>query len=427
MNVIEQMRADWNRRAREDANYYVAFATMNDEEFLATGARAVGGFEAEFHRLPPAAVGDRRALEIGCGPGRLMIPMSRHFGEIHGVDISDEMVALAKQKLAGTPNAHAHVNSGCDLSLFDDGYFDFVYSWIVLQHIPSKEVVLSYLREAQRVLKPGGILACQLRGVKPIDSELKPGWETWTGCWFSGEEIFEFSSAQEFPLVSISGIDTQYTFTVFRKALGQAAIRPEQVALLAVTAGTNGWRLIPTRGHAAAVSLWLDGFPEDGGLVDFPVVLGNKLQTGCFVAPVSASGGCQFNAMLPKGMEPGPLSVRLSYRGSPITEAHEVEVVTAPPRNPKILLVTDRVNLLAQNRSENDGFQVSIFDVEDPAAVSIAVGGERAESTVVVCEDPIGSTYAFGFPVPPGIRKGANALTVRVGDRQLEAVAVEIV
>ena len=426
MNVIEQMREDWNRRAREDANYFVAFATLNDEEFLATGARASRGFEAELYRLPRASEKNRRALEIGCGPGRLMIPMSKHFGEIHGVDISDEMVALAKQNLAGTRNAHVYVNSGSDLSLFDDGYFDFVYSWIVLQHIPSKEIVLSYLREAQRVLKPEGILACQLRGVRPIDSELKPGWETWTGCWFSAEEIFEFSSAQRFPLVSISGIDTQYTFTVFRKGPGRAVMRPEQVALLAVTAGTNGGRLIPTRGHAAAVSLWLDGFPADGSLVDFPVILGDKLQTGCFVAPVSESGGCQFNAMLPKGMEPGPVSVRLSYRGTPITEAHEVEIVTAPPRNPKILLVTDRVNLLTQNRSENDGFLVSIQDVEDPASVSMAVGGECVGSMVVVCEDPIGSIYAFGFPVPPGTQKGANALTARVGDRELEAVTVEI-
>jgi len=427
MNVIEQMRADWNRRAREDANYYVAFATMNDQEFLATGARAIGGFEAELHRLPRAPERDRRALEIGCGPGRLLIPMSRHFGEIHGVDISDEMVALAKQKLAGTPNAHAHVNSGSDLSLFENGYFDFVYSWIVLQHIPSKDVVLSYLREARRVLKPGGILACQVRGLKPIDSELKPGWETWTGCWFSAEEIFAFSSAQEFPLVSISGIDTQYTFTVFRKGLGQAEIRPDRVAVLAVTAGTNGGRVIPTRGHAAAVSLWLDGFPVDGSLVDFPVMLGDRLQTGCFVAPVSASGGCQFNAMLPKGIGPGPLPVRLTYRGTPISEAHEVEVVAAPPRDPKIVVVTDRVNLLAYNRSENDGFQVSIVDVEDPALVSIAVGGKPAESMVVVCEDPIGSTYAFGLPLPSGIPKGPSALTVRVGDRELEAFAVEIV
>ena len=41
-----------------------------------------------------------RALEIGCGPGRLMKPLSRNFGEIHGVDVSDEMVRLAREREA---------------------------------------------------------------------------------------------------------------------------------------------------------------------------------------------------------------------------------------------------------------------------------------------------------------------------------------
>ena len=76
------------------------------------------------------------------------------------------------------------------------------------------------LLELQRVLKPGGILVCQLRGVSPVATELRPGLETWTGCWFSAQEIVEFAAAQQFPLVSITGIGTQYTMTVFRKRLG---------------------------------------------------------------------------------------------------------------------------------------------------------------------------------------------------------------
>src|SRR5258708_6004617 len=142
------MREDWNRRAKDDANYYVGFGRQrqSEEEFLASAGEIVPRLEAEFFRLPAAPSKERRALDIGCGPGRLMIPMSRHFGEIHGVDISDEMVKLAGHKLAGIPSAHAHVNSGSDLSLFGDGYFDFVYSWIVFQHIPSQNIVRNYLR-----------------------------------------------------------------------------------------------------------------------------------------------------------------------------------------------------------------------------------------------------------------------------------------
>src|SRR5881227_2023381 len=74
------------------------------------------------------------ALEIGCGPGRLLRPLSRHFGEIHGVDVSDQMIALAKERLRDTPNAFPHHSSGSDLSLFPDEKFDFVYSYAVFQH-----------------------------------------------------------------------------------------------------------------------------------------------------------------------------------------------------------------------------------------------------------------------------------------------------
>src|SRR6202043_2917995 len=117
--LLQQMREDWNKRAREDANYYVAFAQekQDDSEFLATANEIVTRFESEFVRLPKAPMEGRRALEIGCGPGRLMIPMSKYFGEIHGVDISDEMAALARQKLTRIVNAHVHVNSGADVSI----------------------------------------------------------------------------------------------------------------------------------------------------------------------------------------------------------------------------------------------------------------------------------------------------------------------
>jgi hypothetical protein len=93
IDVGQRMRAEWNERAREDAHYYVAFGRrdQDDDEFFATAKEIVVSLEAELRRFPPDS--NRRAwraLEIGCGPGRLMKPMSRHFGEIHGVDVSDE-------------------------------------------------------------------------------------------------------------------------------------------------------------------------------------------------------------------------------------------------------------------------------------------------------------------------------------------------
>src|ERR1700693_5514871 len=104
--VLARMRADWNQRAAEDANYYVAFGRrdQDEEEFFATASSVVRGLESDLKRL----AGRDCALEIGCGPGRLMRPLSRHFQEIHGVDVSDEMIRLATERLRHTPNAHPH-------------------------------------------------------------------------------------------------------------------------------------------------------------------------------------------------------------------------------------------------------------------------------------------------------------------------------
>src|ERR1035438_408383 len=102
-NVLDRMRQDWNERAREDLHYYVAFGRreQDDAEFLATAADVVRAMRAELKRLRPPGQprpNGLKALEIGCGPGRLMRPLSGEFAEIHGIDISDEMIRLAAER-----------------------------------------------------------------------------------------------------------------------------------------------------------------------------------------------------------------------------------------------------------------------------------------------------------------------------------------
>src|SRR5260370_2121871 len=174
--VLERMRADWNERAGEDAYYYVACGRgeQDDEAFFSTGSCIVQGLEWDLKRVR----GRDAALEIGCGPGRLMRPLSRNFGEVHGVGVSDEMIRLAKDRLRDTPTAHPHHSSGSDLAMFPDEKFDFVYSYAVFQHIPSREVVFNYLREARRVLNTGAILRCQRNGLPPHAKH----YHTWTGA-----------------------------------------------------------------------------------------------------------------------------------------------------------------------------------------------------------------------------------------------------
>ena len=58
---------------------------------------------------------------------------------------SDEMIRLATEKLVNVPNAFPRSTNGMDLADYEDELFDFVYSYAVFQHIPSREVVFSYL------------------------------------------------------------------------------------------------------------------------------------------------------------------------------------------------------------------------------------------------------------------------------------------
>jgi 2-polyprenyl-3-methyl-5-hydroxy-6-metoxy-1,4-benzoquinol methylase len=100
-----------------DASYYVAFGrrSQSNEDFLAAATGIINDLETELYRLKAEERGNWRALEIGCGSGRLMRPMSRHFLEIRGVDISADLILQARENLLDVPNARLHQSHGTNL------------------------------------------------------------------------------------------------------------------------------------------------------------------------------------------------------------------------------------------------------------------------------------------------------------------------
>ncbi|MBZ5581693.1 MAG: class I SAM-dependent methyltransferase [Acidobacteriia bacterium] len=428
MSLLEQMREDWNRRAREDANFYVAFARrrQDDRDFLASAAEVVGILEQEFVRLPPAPAAGRRALEIGCGPGRLMLPMSRHFGEIHGIDISGEMIAMARERLRDVTQARLHLTGGADLAMLAADYFDFAYSYTVFQHIPDPEIVWNYLREARRVLRPGGVLCCQLRGAPPLRSETEREASTWTGCYFSGEQMATFARDNELHLVSLTGLDTQYMWTTWLKPANHRPPRPA-MALKAVTAANSGETRVPARGRDAVVALWIDGLPAGAHLGNLEVSFGGARTRGCYLSPVSVTGACQMNVRLPGNTPPGAVAVQLCDEGIAAVPAPcSIEVLPPPPRDPKVLSVSDGVNIASCFRIEMGGAKVTIEDVERPEEVSFTVAGRPAEFLQFERKDPVASIYEFAFHLSHKTRLGIQPLVVEVSGRRLPPLQVEI-
>ncbi len=95
-----------------------------------------------------------RALDIGCGNGR-MFPLFKDIGADYvGVDNSINLIKIAKNKFPGTEFV---VGDCLDLP-FENGSFDSGVSLAVIHHIPSKKYQKQFLKEAGRVLKPGGRL-----------------------------------------------------------------------------------------------------------------------------------------------------------------------------------------------------------------------------------------------------------------------------
>jgi SAM-dependent methyltransferase len=96
-----------------------------------------------------------RALDFGCGVGRLAIPLAARCGQVVGVDVSEAMLAEAERNAveAGAANV-AFLPSDDSLSRVD-GTFDLLHSHIVFQHIPPARGVRIFAAMLER-LRPGG-------------------------------------------------------------------------------------------------------------------------------------------------------------------------------------------------------------------------------------------------------------------------------
>lgn len=151
---------DWQDMASHDPLRAISGQKRNwqQEEFLATAKPHVDQlFEvASSIGLPKAY---DRVLEFGCGAGRFLRYFEMRFAEVWGVDVSQDMIDLAKKY---NPRCRFHLNATADLRFFPAGHFDLIYSFLVLQHLPHRSLIEQYLREFIRILKPGGLAAFQV-------------------------------------------------------------------------------------------------------------------------------------------------------------------------------------------------------------------------------------------------------------------------
>ncbi len=168
MPNLARTETEWERNARSNA----LWAVLTDDrqksqhwnvvDFFATGRAEIRLIQEHLLKLGVSLNPTGRFLDFGCGVGRISRVLSEYFEDGYGLDISRTMIEQAEAFAAKDERRARYLrNSRDDLTMFASNEFDFVYSHIVLQHVPAR-CQPKFVEEFIRVLKPGGIAAFQI-------------------------------------------------------------------------------------------------------------------------------------------------------------------------------------------------------------------------------------------------------------------------
>jgi SAM-dependent methyltransferase len=165
-NAKEMMRRDWDERARRDAFLYIASwrSDWDEKSFFDSGEQDYQRLVAPILKELSVDPSNRTMAELGCGAGRMTRAFARYFAAVSAVDISAEMQARAKQYLTDFSNIRWILSDGESLAGLQTASVDFAFSYLVLQHMPNRDVVARAIQEMLRILKPAGAFLFQFNG-----------------------------------------------------------------------------------------------------------------------------------------------------------------------------------------------------------------------------------------------------------------------
>jgi len=202
------MAADWDERARQNAFFYVCkSAAESRAAFEESGRRELEELVLRGLTLPADAV----AVEIGCGMGRLARSLAPRVAKLYAGDVSPEMLARAREFCADRPNVEFLLIDGA-LSGVPSKHADLVYSHLVFQHVPRLKFIRAYVREAHRVLKPGGVFRANVDG-RSRQWYRRMAADSWSGVVLSERRWRRELLAAGFRVEEMTGAGTQYLWS----------------------------------------------------------------------------------------------------------------------------------------------------------------------------------------------------------------------
>jgi SAM-dependent methyltransferase len=415
--TIQRMRADWNRRAQEDARYYTAFGRrkQDDAEFAATASEVLSRITSEFVRLPPhMPMRARRFLEIGCGIGRLMAPLSQFCGEIHGVDIADEMIRMGRERLADIAHAHLHWTRNSDLAALADDSFDLVYSYAVMQHLPHEAPFWRYLAESARVLKEGGVLLQQFNSL----AEDRDAPDTWAGIVVPVDRVLAACADLGLQVLALEGTGTQYTWLTATRRQGRALDHPPaRLFEIRKVTGADAAKCVTAGGPSGFAEIYVAQLPPE--YCDLCRVAGQIAEVPIDVvrsSPLQADGLRQIVLRVPDQVPPGRQKIHLTWNGALLTHPFPVEVEPFRRGAARVLAVTDGIDLLSRERIVSGVMKLWINNLSEPALFRARIGGVAVRQIDFHCEDPVDQRYQVSLWLPDAAQRGRHSLEVAVGD-----------
>ena len=423
--IARRMRDAWNDKAREDARFYIAFGRRNqdDAEFAESGADVLRRIAEEFPRLaaPPET---RRFLEIGCGIGRLMDPLSAQCAAIHGVDIADDMIALGQARLAANPRAHLHWAEHSDLSNFADASFDLVYSFAVMQHLPDEAPFWRYLIEAARVLAPGGVLLEQFNSHHA--GRATP--DCWAGIVVAAPRVLARCASLGLRVVGLEGAGTQYTWlTAIRQPAPAPRNLPGRAAHIARVRGTEKSPSVTAGGPHGIAELLVTGL--DDAWCDLAHLGARMARIDLAVRrilPRDAAGNVLVHVAVPEFAAEGEADIVLTWDGVAATAPARLRVQRFLRAPPCVLAVTDGIDLLSQRRIVCGTAKLWINNLAEPATLRAHLGGQPVRGIDVHCEDALDQRYQVNLHLPESVPAGWRHLQVMVGETEIFSEAIEI-
>ena len=300
-----------------------------------------------------------------------------------------------------------------------------MYSYAVFQHIPSRDVVMQYLREASRVLKTGGLLRCQING---LDKTAKT-YDTWSGVRIGADEVRDYALENDMQLLALEGVRTQYMWTTMRKrSPGWRDLRGESRARIRrVTNAHNSEPVVPAQGPVRLVHGLDRKSSADCDLIGLDVRVGGEPATPCYIGPPESDGLQQLNVLLRKSREPVFCRLEILWNGDPVCEPASLRVIPPGPLVPHVMSVTDGINMLSGSRISSGSVKVTIEEAEHPETFRASIDGGACRGTRHLLRRPTASTARNQLRCAAGFSTGPHQLAMSMGHRKLGVVTLEIV